>query len=210
MVETIAVTQAITKLNDIHDKFNLIPATDPQFFTEWMEDLPDITDGEKANLDRLKNRYLYYVADGVISEGTVNIIMLSPLLELMGFCDPHYKVGGEKYVQIELQNEDQILQGRIDALVVQNQFWVVLIEAKQYTFSVLSALPQTLAYMMAHPDLARPVFALIMTGEDYMFVKLNRETHQYDRSKKFTIANPYNNELYDVVRVMKRIVNSNL
>ena len=210
MVETIAVTQAITKLNDIHDKFNLIPATEPQFFTEWMDELPDITDGEKANLDRLKNRYLYYVADGGISEGTVNIIMLSPLLELMGFCDPPYKVRGEKYVQIELQNEDQILQGRIDALVVQNQFWVVLIEAKQYTFSVLLALPQTLAYMMAHPDSARPVFALIMTGEDYMFVKLNRQTHQYDRSKKFTIANPHNNELYDVVRVMKRIVNSNL
>ncbi len=210
MVETIAVTQAITKLNDIHDKFNLIPATDPQFFTEWMDELPDITDGEKANLDRLKNRYLYYVADGAISEGTVNIIMLSPLLELMGFCDPPYKVRGEKYVQIELQNEDQILQGRIDALVVQNKFWVVLIEAKQYTFSVLLALPQTLAYMMAHPDSDRPVFALIMTGEDYMFVKLNRQTHQYDRSKKFTIANPHNNELYDVVRVMKRIVNSNL
>lgn len=210
MVETIAVTQAITKLNDIHDKFNLIPATEPQFFTEWMDELPDITDGEKANLDRLKNRYLYYVADGAISEGIVNIIMLSPLLELMGFCDPPYKVRGEKYVQIELQNEDQILQGRIDALVVQNQFWVVLIEAKQYTFSVLLALPQTLAYMMAHPDSARPVFALIMTGEDYMFVKLNRQTHQYDRSKKFTIANPHNNELYDVVRVMKRIVNSNL
>ncbi len=51
---------------------------DPQFFTECYEDLPNITEAEKASLDRLKNRYLYYIADGAISEDTVNIIMLSP------------------------------------------------------------------------------------------------------------------------------------
>ncbi len=206
MVETVAVTRAITNLNEAHEKFRLTQTNDPQFFTEWYEDLPNITEAEKASLDRLKNRYLYYIADGAISEGTVNIIMLSPLLELLGLCDPPYKIRGEKYVQIEIDQGDTILQGRIDALVVQNLLWVVLIESKQYGFSVLQALPQTLTYMMANPNSETPVFALIMTGEDYMFVKLNQQSRQYARSNKFTIANPQNNELYDVVRVMKRII----
>ncbi len=206
MVETIAVTRAITNLNEANEKFNLTQTNEPQFFLEWFSGLPDITEAERASLDRLKNRYLYYVADGAISEGTVNIIILSPLLELLGLCDPPYKIRGEQYVQIAIDQGDTILQGRIDALVVQGILWIVLIEAKQYGFSVLQALPQTLAYMMANPNSENPLFALIMTGEDYMFVKLNQQSRQYARSKKFTIANPQNNELYDVVRVMKRII----
>ncbi|HBB31501.1 MAG TPA: type I restriction endonuclease subunit R [Cyanobacteria bacterium UBA8803] len=206
MVETVAVTRAITNLNEAHEKFRLTQTNDPQFFNEWYEDLPNITEAEKASLERLKNRYLYYIADGAISEGTVNIIMLSPLQELLGLCDPPYKIRGEKYVQIEIDQGETILQGRINALVVQNLLWVVLIESKQYGFSVLQALPQTLTYMMANPNSETPVFALIMTGEDYMFVKLNQQNRQYARSNKFTIANPQNNELYDVVRVMKRIM----
>lgn len=206
MVETVAVTRAITNLNEAHEKFNLTQTHDSQFFREWVEELPNINNTEKASLDRLKNRYLYYLADGAISEGTVNIIILSPLLELLGLCDPPYKIRGEQYVQVAIEQGDTILQGRIDALVVQNMLWIVLIEAKQYGFSVLQALPQTLAYMMANPNSENPVFALMMTGEDYMFVKLNQQSRQYARSKKFTIANPQNNELYDVVRVMKRII----
>lgn len=66
MVETVAVTRAITNLNQAHEKFRLTQTNDPQFFTEWYEDLPNITDAEKASLDRLKNRYLYYIADGAI------------------------------------------------------------------------------------------------------------------------------------------------
>jgi hypothetical protein len=60
--------------------------------------------------------------------------------------------------------------------------------------------------MMANPNSENPVFALIVTGEDYMFVKLNQQSRQYARSKKFTIANPQDNELYDIVWVMKRII----
>jgi hypothetical protein len=39
---------------------------------------------ECQTLDRLKTRYLNYAECGSIKEGTVNFIMLSPLLELLG------------------------------------------------------------------------------------------------------------------------------
>ncbi|GAB1542244.1 hypothetical protein NUACC21_49180 [Scytonema sp. NUACC21] len=87
MVQTVGITKAITNLNEAHAKFNLSQTGESEFFTEWFEDLPELTDSEKAFLDRLKRRYLYYAGDGSITEGTVNIIMRSPLLELMDLCD---------------------------------------------------------------------------------------------------------------------------
>ncbi|MFB2922053.1 hypothetical protein [Aerosakkonema funiforme] len=109
-------------------------------------------------------------------------------------------------MKVEIENGNTQLEGFIDALVIKDSFWVVLIEAKQYGFSVLQALPQTLAYMMANPNVEAPVFGMILTGEDYIFVKLDRQLGQYALSRKFTLVNPQDNELYDVVRVIKRIM----
>ncbi|MBW4479107.1 MAG: type I restriction endonuclease subunit R [Tolypothrix brevis GSE-NOS-MK-07-07A] len=210
MVKTVGITKAITNLNEAHAKFKLSQTLKSEFFTEWFEDLPELTDSEKASLNRLKSRYLYYAADGSITEGTVNIIMLSTLLELMGLCDPPFKIQSEQLVKIEIENsgeEELILEGFIDTLVVQNRLWVVLIESKRYGLSVMQALPQTLAYMMANPNLEmRLIFGMITTGEDYIFIKLNQQTHSYALSNKFTLSNPRENELYDVMQVMKRIV----
>ncbi|BAY09635.1 type I restriction endonuclease [Calothrix sp. NIES-2098] len=209
MVKTIGITKAITNLNQVHTKFNLTSTSEPDFFTEWFENLPELTDSEKASLNRLKSRYLYYAADGAITEGTVNIIMLSPLLDLMGLCDPPFKMQSEELVKVEIRNgseEELTLEGFIDALVVQNRLWVVLIESKRYGFSVMQALPQTLTYMMANPNLETPIFGMITTGEDYIFIKLNQQRLLYSLSKKFTLSNPQKNEMYEVMQVMKRII----
>jgi hypothetical protein len=206
MPEVVGISKAITNLNVAHERLSLSPTNEPDFFTEWWQDLPELTEEEKQALNRLKNRYLYYAADGFVLEGTVSIIILSPLLELLGLCDSPFKIRGEKFVKVEIENGNTQLEGFIDALVIKDLFWVVLIEAKQYGFSVLQALPQTLAYMVANPDLETPVFGLIMTGEDYIFIKLNQQLGQYALSKKFTLVNPQENELYEVVRVIKKIM----
>ncbi|MBD2198144.1 MULTISPECIES: type I restriction endonuclease subunit R [Calothrix] len=209
MVKTLGITKAITNLNEVHNKFNLIQTSGLDFFTEWCENLPELSESEKAYLNRLKSRYLYYAADGAITEGTINIIMLSPLLELIGLCDPPFKIKSEELVKVEILNagaEELILEGFIDALVVKNRFWVVLIESKRYGFSVMQALPQTLTYMMANPNREIPIFGLITNGEDYIFVKLNQQQKCYALSNKFTLSNPHQNEMYDVMRVMKQII----
>lgn len=206
MVQTVAITEAITSLNQVHDQFNLIRTADPQFFTEWFEDLPELSEAEKEALERLKTRYFYYAADGAITEGTINIIMVSPLLELVGLCDPPFKIRGEKSVKVEIEDEDTLLQGFIDALVVQHQFWVVVIEAKRYGFNVTLAIPQAIAYMMGNPHPERPVYGMVTNGEDFYLIKLTQlGTRQYDLSDKFTLSKRRSNELYEVLRVMKRI-----
>ncbi|MGA7936255.1 MAG: hypothetical protein WCA35_22060 [Kovacikia sp.] len=73
---------------------------------------------EQARLDRLKQRCLYYADSGAITKGTVNLILLSPLLETLGFIDPPYQVRGEEYVRFEIEDGDTQLDGLFDALVI--------------------------------------------------------------------------------------------
>lgn len=204
MVQTIAVTEAITDLNEAHRRFDLRQAN-RDFFPEWQTDLPELSEHEKAALAHYGDRYLDYAAEGFISEGTVNVILVSPLLELLGLCDSPYRIRGERYVEIAIENEDTVLRGRIDALIVQNQLWINLIEAKHFGFSVLQAVPQTLAYMMAYPPTQPVVYGLVTTGEDYIFLKLNRAERQYALSYKFTLLADENNNLHRVVRILKQI-----
>lgn len=206
MVQTVGIAKAISNLNEAHSKFNLSPTSDVQFFTEWFEDLPDISDLEKESLHRLKNRYIYYAADGEITEGTIDRIMVSPLLDLIGLFDLPFKIRGEKFVKVEIDNGDTVLEGFIDALVVQNKFWVVVIEEKRFNVNVLQAIPQTLAYMMANSNSEMPVFGMVTNGDDYLFIKLNQSVSQYAISDKFTaISRDENNNLFRVLQIIKKI-----
>lgn len=204
MIQTIGISQAITSLNEVDLTFNLSRHTDPNFFQEWFNALPEITDLEKERLNNLKQRYFYYAADNSITEGTINFIIVSPLLEISNLCDHPFKIKAEQRVKIETKNGEIILQGFIDALVINNQFWIIVIEAKRYGFNVSFAIPQTLTYMMANPNLEQPIFGMITNGEDYIFVKLSQKDKKYDFSDKLTLSKRSNQEFYQVLRVMKQ------
>jgi len=178
------------------------------FFQEWYTDLPQITEADKVALNLIRQRYLYHLNDENLTEGTVTLIMGSPLLERAGFYDPPFKMMAEKSVQIVLDDEDdevETLKGRIDVLVMQNQFWVTLLESKRTTISVMSALPQTLAYMTANPRKDRPSFAAMTNGSEIVFVKLDfQNSPKYDLSRIFSPV-PLMNELYTVLQVLIKI-----
>ena len=105
MTTTVAVTQAITTLREAHDRLHLTRVTDEAFFTEWRGDLPELIPSEMAALEHLKDRYLDYLEEGEISEGTANIIMIAPLLNVLGLCDPPYRIRGEHWVRLNLETE---------------------------------------------------------------------------------------------------------
>ncbi len=205
MIVTLGVTDAITSLRDIHDGFGLERISNPDFFSEWQGDLPSLTATEQAGLARLKQRYLYYVEDGSITEGTIQLTLVSPLLDLLNFCDPPLKVKGEYAVKAELLDSNTRLQGYIDALVVQDWLWVVMIEAKRFGFNVSFAIPQALAYMMGQPEGSNPAFGAVTNGEDWIFIKLDRQQGGYATSDKFTLTNQRNDHLFAVGGILKRL-----
>jgi hypothetical protein len=133
------------------------------------------------------------------------MVVLSKLLDLAGFYDPPFRFRTETSVEISIKEQDEILRGRIDALVVQEQLWVLVIESKRTTFSIDVALPQALAYMMANPNPEQPIFGLVTNGSYFIFIKLiQSQQPEYDLSDDFSLYRRHN-ELYNVLQILKRI-----
>lgn len=201
MVQTIQAQNLI--LHDIKEKFGLKLAEDMQFFREWLDDLPALTDLEERSLDQVKADYLY-LAEYPIPESIVKMVVLSPMLALAGFYRFPFRVTAETPVQISAEDEGQIMQGRIDVLVLQSQLWILVIESKRGSFSLEPAIPQALAHMMGNPNPEKPAFGLVTNGSNFIFMKLTKQdTPQYALSDEFTLRR--GNDLYNVLSILKRI-----
>jgi len=204
MTQTAAITDVITSLSKVESLFGLARIEDEQFFPEWSTELPEITDAEKASLDVLRRRYLYHRGEGDLLEGTVMLLVVSPLLALAGFYDPPFRIKAESSVDLILDDGEEILRGRIDVLVLQQQLWVMVLESKKTTLSVWSAVPQALAYLMANPHPDQPVFGMVTNGDDILFIKVTqKETPQYNLSRVFALFTSAR-ELYSILQILKR------
>jgi predicted type IV restriction endonuclease len=202
MVQTLAVTEHITSLAEAEQLLGIRASQDPNFFDEWITDTGVLSLAQQQRLDQIKQRYLYHRQYGHLLENAVNFLVISPILELAGFYDPPFHLKSEVSVRFEVEDEDKtIYQGRIDALVVQDNLWVILVEAKRTSFNMTLALPQALAYL-ATDKLPVPKYAWVSNGEYSMFVKFDR--NQYAFSDDFSL-NRRQNELYDVLKILDRL-----
>ncbi len=189
----------------LEERFSLQLAEDEAFFTEWFENLPEIKDLEKQDLDRIKLNFLRLVKRPPLSEETVKLVVLSPLLNLAGFYDEPFYMRGEESIRISAEDEGEIIRGRINVLVIQEQFWLLVIESKRSSFSLLEAVPQALVYMLANPNQDKPTFGLVTNGSDFIFVKLTKENQpKYATSDQFTLLKRQS-ELYQVLSVLKNL-----
>lgn len=203
MIQTVAVREI--NLHKLTEKFGLHLVEDQQFFREWQDDLPEITEVEKHRLDRVKASYSNLLEDPPLLENTVKMVVLSPLLDLAGFYLPPFHIKSEKSIEIFLADEGKIIKGQIDILVMCQQFWVVVIESKQAAFSLEVGRSQLLTYMLANPHPDRPTYGLILNGSNFRFLKLVKgESYQYAVSRIFDLFNP-GNDLYQVLRVLKHL-----
>jgi predicted type IV restriction endonuclease len=133
----------------------------------------------------------------------VKMVVLSPLLDLAEFYRPPFYVETENSIEIALEDEGEIVRGRIDVMVLKHQFWLLVIESKQAGFSLLTAMPQALAYMLANPHPERPAYGLVTNGSHFIFLKLTKEgSLQYAVSDEFSLLKR-ENELYKVLSIFK-------
>ncbi len=191
-------------LLDVETKFNFQLCEDEQFFREWIDDLPEISDDKKRALDNVKAGYINSVKYAML-EDTVKMVVLAPLLFLADFYLTPFHIEAEKSVELTIEDEDTIVRGSIDVLLLLKSFWVVAIEAKRSQYSVEAGLPQLLFYMLNDPSPEQVTFGLLTNGSSFRFIKVTKQgTPQYAVSKLFDIANP-GNELYEVFRILKRL-----
>jgi hypothetical protein len=193
-------------LHDLKNKFSLRRVEEDLFFPEWKNDLPEIPLEDKKVLDKIKAGYFNLIEYPPTIEDTVKMAVLGPLLNLAGFYLPPFHIQAEASVHLSLTDEDIAIEGKIDVLVLKEQFWIMVIESKRVAFSVETGLAQILAYMMANPHPERSGFGLITNGGSFLFIKLKRDLQkaQYATSGIFELRNP-GNDLYSVLGIMKRL-----
>jgi hypothetical protein len=193
-------------IRDLIDNFKLELVRNENFFREWQDNLPEISEAEKAFLDRVKEGYFNLIEYPPLLEKTVQITILSPLLFVGGFFLPPFHIRSEKSIEITAEDEGIIVRGQADLIILKDDLWVLTIESKENSFSVEVGLAQLLTYILAAPSAkSRPNFGLIVAGGSFMFIKLVcGERNQYGRSRIFEIANP-GNELYTVLAILKRL-----
>ena len=190
-------------VREVKTKFNLQLAEDEQFFPEWIEDLPEITDEEKRYLDKIKAGYTNS-AEYPRIEDTVKMVVLAPLLFLADFYLTPFHIESEKSVELVTVDEDILVRGSIDILLLMESFWVVAIEAKRTQYSLEAGLPQLLFYILSNPNRDRPTFGLLTNGSNFRFLKLiKKDTPQYALSYEFVIDRAQ--DFYEVFRISKRI-----
>ena len=201
MVQTIPA-QDIT-INDLKIKFNLQHTDERQFFREWQDNLPEVSESEKQLLERIKTNFLNLIEYPPMLENAVKMVVLSPLLDLAGFYQRPLRISTEKQVEIVSEDEETIVKGKIDVLVLQEQLWILVIEAKTQ-FSLEPGIPQALAYMLNNPHPEKPIFGLVTNGSNFIFIKLiKQERSLYALSDEFTLRRA--NDLYIVLSILKQL-----
>jgi hypothetical protein len=205
VTQSIAITEAITTIIDAERRFGLTRNEEPNFFTEWQENLPQLTAKDLTLLADLRRRYIYHRSTGHLLESTVPLLLASPLLALARFYDPPFRVRAEESVRIVLQDSEEVLQGRIDALVVCDSIWVIILESKKTMLSIWSALPQALAYLMGNPNPEQPCFGILTNGDEIVFIKVSRSSElQYAVSRVFATF-VSQEELVLSLKILRRI-----
>lgn len=205
MIQTIPVNK--TTLYELEQLFGLVENESPQFFTEWLALTSEVSDREIQALQRMKSNFKYLIKDPPLLEGGVKMVILAPLLDLAEFYQPPFRIKPELSVVIEIPIDDEtVLRGNIDVLVLCKTLWFCVIEAKMTGFSLNVALPQTLSYMLASPT--QPCFGLITNGYEFLFVKLTQDGNpQFGTSKIFSLYGP-GNELVEVFKILCHLARS--
>ncbi|MEA5420484.1 type I restriction endonuclease [Spirulina sp. CCNP1310] len=204
MTASFAIETTITTLQELETRFQIQRASDGSFFPEWQDatgvDPITLDDSTRKVLDHLRERFLNYYKAGLLTEGTVLLSILGPLLDCLGFHEPPYFVRSEVGVTIEVVERDEVYRGRMDVLIVRDRLWILTLEAKRSKFAADVALPQCLAYLGAAPQF--PAFGLVTNGSDFIFCKLAGQT--YDFSDPFSLLS-HHNRLYAIAMILLRL-----
>jgi hypothetical protein len=196
---TATITAEGLDLIDVERYFNL---EYQENYSEWFENLSELEESEIKQLDRIKAHFIYLSKRPMLEE-IVKMVVISPLLDMTGFYDSPFHTTAEKSVKLSIPDGEINVQGKIDVFVIQEQLWVLVIEAKRVEISLEPAIPQALTYMVASPQ-NQDCYGLITNGNDFIFIKLNQKIYSF--SEAFSLRRS-ENELYKVLQIMKRLAN---
>jgi predicted type IV restriction endonuclease len=195
-------------LSNLRQAFGVSLKSDDPFFADWLKNAPPLTESELQGVDRLSRNYIYLSQEEPPLEEVVKLVVVSPLLDLAGFYQFPFFVKTEVSICLEISDESDTapIQGRIDILVVQDSFWVIVIESKPARLDVTAGIPQALTYMLSTPTVQITSYGMITNGREVLFLKLDRSqsSPQYSRSQTYRLMEN-TDERIQVLQGLKQI-----
>lgn len=193
-------------LYELEQKFNLRLAAPDQVPLPWNPGQSPLSEQEIQTLAHITDNYNNQMRYLPLSEELVKMVVLSPLLDLVGFYGRNFRLVTEEPVEILLQEEDELIKGRIDVLIVQEQLWILAVESNRAQLDVIAALPQLLFYLLNSPAQQSDPLGLITNGREFVFaqvLKAEPEPPRYTCSDAFSINRPQ--EFQSVLGILKHL-----
>jgi len=165
-------------LDDVHRLLNFQRQLDGTFAP--VLSLESIAEQEQQELLQMQSDFLP-IDTSKISEGVVKAMTVFPLLRLAGFYHSPVRFSIEEGIaEIVVEDEETRITGRFDILAVdyvqrtasRTPFWILVIEAKERSFSPMVGLAQLLTYAYQSLEVQPSVWGLVATGIDYQFVRI--------------------------------------
>lgn len=205
------VDASTLSLEDVHRLLKLEKQLSNSFAS--LLSVEPLTDSEQQDLEDIRGNFETYYTGGLISEGEVKFLLVSPLLWLSGFYQPSLKISlEEKIADINIEDEDTVIKGRMDILAVKKPigktrlipFWILLIEAKNSRVDASEGLPQLLTYACKSLEHQEAVWGLTTNGMDYQFVYIQRgNPPTYQPFPKLSLMYP--EQSIELLQVLKAI-----
>jgi hypothetical protein len=107
MIQTIPARDI--NLRYLIDNFGLQLIQDEQFFLEWQDNLPEITDLDKQLLDKVKAGYFNLLNYPPLLEDVIRMAILDPLLFIGDFYLAPFFVKSEKSIEIAVEDEETFI-----------------------------------------------------------------------------------------------------
>ena len=189
----------------LEQQFGLKKTSDPSFFQEWKNQLPDLTEFEKDRITHIRAIYKNFERRSAL-ENTVGLTVVSPLLDTAGLFLPPFYVETEKPVEVVAKDKDVTIRGRLDIAIIKDSFWVLTIEAKRAGLSLIVGIPQVIAYMLAASTPQKEVYGMVTNGRNFVFVKLDRTSKNepvYAQSNEFILDQ--DDDLEQTLKIIKRL-----
>jgi hypothetical protein len=131
----VALSARNVTFQDLRRNFNLQMVEDAQFFREWHDDLPELTAAEKQQFDRIQSNFSNLLNYPPLLENTV-MVVVSRLLVSLNFIQSPLHVWSEPPIRLNSEDEGIIITGEIDALVMNERLWILVIAAKKVDYSL--------------------------------------------------------------------------
>ena len=178
-------------LSNLRQTFGLRLNSSYRFFYYWLNNAATLTEAELQGLDCLTRNYTYLSQEEAPLEEIVKLVVVSPLLDLAGFYQSPFLVKAEVSTNIEVADEANamVVQSKIDILVIQDSFWILVIESKPARLDVTAGIPQALTYLLIAPNLQSSCYGMVTNGREVLFLKCDRHQNipQYTRSHTYRL-----------------------